>query len=430
MAARFRILNSELRGTELVLPRRPVILGRSSSNDLVVADPSISRQHVRVELKNGHAVLTDLGSHNGIVINEETLREAVVGDGGRFELGDVQFEFIAEPESETEMAMAPDAPDPDAPAAAPPATFDAFAPPPAAPSALPAERPVYIDDVFGAAVAQPQAGPGVQEKEAVASATGAIRFVVICVIMIGVLAFAWYIAGPRDPDVPVVAVTIKAGERRVIDLGLRTRTTGNGLVPYFDPNAVYSSFRYKRGDDSIVAFELDDKAPFMATIEGTGLGEVEITLLGSRGRRAKLVVLVRGQLPAQPGTERLTVQQRLVRGRELFQAARSAERNGRWYAAAEKCEQAASILRGAPTTEGIQLRRRADQLRRSARAKLDAKFEEVKLQAIAAMKSKDRAGAARAWEELRRSIPDPEDELNQKLSIILNRTLRRVQAGG
>jgi hypothetical protein len=425
MAARFRILNTELRGTELVVPQRPVILGRSSSNDLVVADPSISRQHVRVELKNGHAVLTDLGSHNGIVISDETLREAVVGDGGRFELGDVEFQFIDDDDA-ADAAPGTEPAAQDTPAA-PPARFDA-APAAAGPASQPpAERPVYIDDVFGAAAARPGPGPGAEEQAAVAGARGTIRYVAFVLLMIGVLAFAWYIAGPRGPEIPTVAVTVKAGERRVIDLGLRTRETRAGLVPYFDPNAVYTGFDYKRGDESIVLFELDDRAGFMGTVEGLGLGEVEIRLFGPRGRRARLVVLVRGQLPAEPGTERLAVAERIRRATVLLSSARSAARNNELYDAIEKCDKAANILRGAPTTEGLQLRRQADQLRRSCRTRLDEEFEQIKLQALAAMRSKDRRAAARAWDQLRHRIPDPDDELRQKLTIILNRTIGRVQ---
>jgi pSer/pThr/pTyr-binding forkhead associated (FHA) protein len=39
--------------------------------ELVVADNEVSRSHCRVELRNGEALVTDLGSTNGAYVNGE-----------------------------------------------------------------------------------------------------------------------------------------------------------------------------------------------------------------------------------------------------------------------------------------------------------------------------------------------------------------------
>ncbi|MFH1732418.1 MAG: FHA domain-containing protein, partial [Planctomycetota bacterium] len=105
--AKLRIINSRLSGKEFVLPGHAVTIGRSSENDFVIPDQSVSRQHVRAELDGGRCTVTDLGSQNGIVLGGKTLRKAVLNKGDRFELGDVAIEFTAEEVKEQPATQAP-----------------------------------------------------------------------------------------------------------------------------------------------------------------------------------------------------------------------------------------------------------------------------------------------------------------------------------
>jgi adenylate cyclase len=71
--------------------RDGLTLGRSSDNDVVLRDFSVSRHHARVDEKEGEVYLVDLESTNGIRINEEFVSSGVftVGDllgVGSFEL--------------------------------------------------------------------------------------------------------------------------------------------------------------------------------------------------------------------------------------------------------------------------------------------------------------------------------------------------------
>ena len=71
--------------------RDGMTLGRSSDNDVVLRDFSVSRHHARVEEKDGELYFVDLDSTNGIRINEEFVISGVFGVGdllgvGSFEL--------------------------------------------------------------------------------------------------------------------------------------------------------------------------------------------------------------------------------------------------------------------------------------------------------------------------------------------------------
>ena len=73
---------------------KPVVtLGRLPESDIVVADPGASRQHARITNANGEFVLTDLGSTNGTLVNDETVHDRVLDDGDRITIGDTVLEF-------------------------------------------------------------------------------------------------------------------------------------------------------------------------------------------------------------------------------------------------------------------------------------------------------------------------------------------------
>ncbi len=110
-AVRLRVVTSsiaDLVGREILVDRTPMVLGRSEECDLVIASPSVSRRHARIEAVAGSLVLRDEGSANGIVIEGQRRSEAPLENGLRFALGDTHFEVLVEP------------PAPEPPAAAPP----------------------------------------------------------------------------------------------------------------------------------------------------------------------------------------------------------------------------------------------------------------------------------------------------------------------
>lgn len=70
-------------------------IGRDASqNDIVVDEPSVSRQHARVRLENGRFVLYDLASSNGTFVNNQQVQKQALLEGDTIRFGNVDFYFM------------------------------------------------------------------------------------------------------------------------------------------------------------------------------------------------------------------------------------------------------------------------------------------------------------------------------------------------
>jgi putative peptide zinc metalloprotease protein len=79
----------------VALAKPVTTIGRGPDNDVVVDDPSVSRQHARVLREPGGFVLEDLDSFNGTAIGERTLHgeRATLPDQALLHIGDVPVRF-------------------------------------------------------------------------------------------------------------------------------------------------------------------------------------------------------------------------------------------------------------------------------------------------------------------------------------------------
>ena len=93
----------------------PLRIGRSSSNDVVIKDASVSRHHARILLQNTRLLILDENSSNGTFVNQKRTRLKKLHDGDEVQLGDVQLRFelkSAEEESEPDdEESSPEAPE-------------------------------------------------------------------------------------------------------------------------------------------------------------------------------------------------------------------------------------------------------------------------------------------------------------------------------
>jgi hypothetical protein len=82
----------EINGVRHPLNRPVTSMGRGTDVDLRVDDPSVSRRHA--EIRTGSpSVISDLGSTNGIVVDDQHVRQAQLRDGSVIHLGNTTIVF-------------------------------------------------------------------------------------------------------------------------------------------------------------------------------------------------------------------------------------------------------------------------------------------------------------------------------------------------
>jgi pSer/pThr/pTyr-binding forkhead associated (FHA) protein len=67
------------------------LLGRSESNDIPLAEQTVTGKHAVIRLENKTLTIEDLGSTNGTFVNGERIRSQVIKHGDRIKLGQVEL---------------------------------------------------------------------------------------------------------------------------------------------------------------------------------------------------------------------------------------------------------------------------------------------------------------------------------------------------
>jgi pSer/pThr/pTyr-binding forkhead associated (FHA) protein len=92
--ASFLFRSGELKGRRLPIKVPVVNIGRGDYNDVVIADPSVSTMHAKLQRRDTIWMLTDLGSTNGTYVEGERLTgEVPLGPGTTLKFGDVAALF-------------------------------------------------------------------------------------------------------------------------------------------------------------------------------------------------------------------------------------------------------------------------------------------------------------------------------------------------
>ncbi|MDJ0868187.1 MAG: FHA domain-containing protein [Myxococcota bacterium] len=96
-------------GSEHLLDRPRIALGRGPDVDLALDESSLSRRHALVEYVDGGFRLRDLGSTNGTLVNGAAVETAELKHGDRIELGELMLQLVIEPrESEPKAYVVPE----------------------------------------------------------------------------------------------------------------------------------------------------------------------------------------------------------------------------------------------------------------------------------------------------------------------------------
>jgi len=86
------LIEGDLDENEFILGDNTSI-GRSPSNDVVLKETKVSRQHAAINLRGGSYVIVDLKSSNGLLVNGRKVEEAVLNDGDELTIGSFKFQF-------------------------------------------------------------------------------------------------------------------------------------------------------------------------------------------------------------------------------------------------------------------------------------------------------------------------------------------------
>lgn len=153
--ASFLIRNGSLKGKRLPVKVPIVNIGRADYNDVVLADPSVSTSHAKLQRRDDVWVLSDVGSTNGTFVeNERVVGEIALSPGTTLRFGEVSvlWEPFDQPStgrvSGTRLVEAIDHPS-GSPAEA---RLDELARRPIRPPPRPAGPPVWVLGVLGLAI--------------------------------------------------------------------------------------------------------------------------------------------------------------------------------------------------------------------------------------------------------------------------------------
>lgn len=94
------LLTEPAAGSEFPLQSVRIVLGRGPGADLVFDDDHLSRQHVAFELTGHGYQLSDLGSTNGVRVNDQNTTVKLLEHGDRITIGRLTFQYVVQERTE------------------------------------------------------------------------------------------------------------------------------------------------------------------------------------------------------------------------------------------------------------------------------------------------------------------------------------------
>jgi len=103
------IEDDEGRKTVVPFVRDEITIGRQEGNTIRLTERNVSRRHARLVRQNGHVLVEDLGSYNGVRINGERIQgQAQIADGDLIQIGD--YDLAVQKEAAAQAQAQPQAP--------------------------------------------------------------------------------------------------------------------------------------------------------------------------------------------------------------------------------------------------------------------------------------------------------------------------------
>jgi pSer/pThr/pTyr-binding forkhead associated (FHA) protein len=92
---------------EMLLEASRISIGREQGCDIILRDPSVSRQHARLLRVLDHYYLEDLDSTNGTQLNQKSISKHILKDGDQLKIGSFDMRFEAERSQPSEVSKEP-----------------------------------------------------------------------------------------------------------------------------------------------------------------------------------------------------------------------------------------------------------------------------------------------------------------------------------
>lgn len=92
-AVRRYLIGIDMVGVAHEIARQRINIGRTQDNDLRILEPTVSRLHAMLTLRNGEATIVDANSRNGVFVNGIQVRYATLEDGDIVTFGTVRFRY-------------------------------------------------------------------------------------------------------------------------------------------------------------------------------------------------------------------------------------------------------------------------------------------------------------------------------------------------
>lgn len=86
-------LTGTSKGESYVLNSNRVVIGRGDKADIKLNDTKASREHVEITKVGANWVATDLGSQNGIIVNDKKVTQSQLAEGDKLIVGQTVFKF-------------------------------------------------------------------------------------------------------------------------------------------------------------------------------------------------------------------------------------------------------------------------------------------------------------------------------------------------
>jgi len=72
---------------EFTISEKPVVIGRLTDNFITIENVAVSKQHAKIEFKNGKHILSDLNSTNGTFVNKRKVKALELRGGDNIIIG-------------------------------------------------------------------------------------------------------------------------------------------------------------------------------------------------------------------------------------------------------------------------------------------------------------------------------------------------------